>query len=71
MIAALELSGLLGDGVYLVLTVAFFGMALSLVRACAAIVGPDTGQGRSTNAATSSPASAPETGATQGRQVVS
>ena len=71
MIAALEQSGLLGDGVYLVLTVAFFGTALLLVRGCAAIVGPDQGQGRPTAAATSSPASAPETGATQGRQVVS
>lgn len=39
MLAGIELTGLLGDIVYLVIVVAFFGMCVLFVKACDAIAG--------------------------------
>jgi hypothetical protein len=39
--AGIELTGVLGDVVFLAIVVAFFGLCLIFVRACAAIAGPE------------------------------
>jgi hypothetical protein len=39
--AGIELTGVLGDVVFLAIVVAFFVLCLLFVRACAAIAGPD------------------------------
>ncbi len=39
MIAALELSGVVGDAFFLALTIAFFALAVALVHGCRRIVG--------------------------------
>ena len=39
--AGIELTGVLGDVVFLAIVVAFFGLCLLFVRACAAIAGPE------------------------------
>ena len=39
--AGIELTGLLGDVVFLAIVVAFFALCLLFVRACAAIAGPE------------------------------
>jgi hypothetical protein len=39
--AAIELTGLLGDVVYLAIVIAFFGLAVLFVRGCATIAGPE------------------------------
>jgi hypothetical protein len=39
MLAGVELDGLLGDVVYMAVTVAFFGLAWLLVRACERVTG--------------------------------
>ena len=41
--AGIELTGVLGDVVFLAIVVAFFGLCLLFVRACAALVGPEPG----------------------------
>jgi hypothetical protein len=41
MHGAVELTGLLGDAVFVAITVAFFALALALLRACERIVGDD------------------------------
>ena len=38
--AGIELTGVLGDVVFLAIVVAFFALCLLFVRACAAIAGP-------------------------------
>jgi hypothetical protein len=38
---AIELTGLLGDLVYLAIVIVFFGLAVLFVRGCAAIAGPE------------------------------
>ncbi len=40
--ASIELTGLLGDVVFLAIVVAFFGILVGLVKFCDHIVGPDT-----------------------------
>jgi hypothetical protein len=42
MLAAVELDGVLGDVVFLAITVAFFVLAWLLVRVCERIAGADT-----------------------------
>ena len=39
--AGIELTGVLGDVVFLAIVVAFFALCLLFVRACAAIAGPE------------------------------
>lgn len=41
MLASIELTGIGGDVVYLLITVAFFGLALLLLKGCERIVGPE------------------------------
>jgi hypothetical protein len=42
MLAAVALDGVLGDVVFLVITVAFFAVAWALVRVCERIAGAET-----------------------------
>jgi hypothetical protein len=42
MLSAVELDGLLGDVVFLTITVAFFTLAWALVRLCERIAGTET-----------------------------
>lgn len=44
--AGIELTGVLGDVVYLAIVIAFFALCLLFVRACAAIAGPEPADGR-------------------------
>jgi hypothetical protein len=44
MLGALEFEGVLGDVVYLAVTVGFFAFAMLAVRACRAIVADSDGQ---------------------------
>ena len=41
--AGIELSGALGDVVFLLIILAFFALCIAFVRACAVIAGPDPG----------------------------
>jgi hypothetical protein len=46
MLSGIELTGVLGDVVFLAITVAFFGLCVLFVRACDIIAGPEATDAR-------------------------
>ena len=62
---ALALTGVVGDAVFLLITVAFFTVTMLLVQACARIVGPDDAS-TAANASTATNASAVSTASDRG-----